>query len=355
MLQAGARSPDREAALSESMTNANTSRFEALIKPAILKLVAETEGSYRCERDLHHHLTVCLNQIISLRLGTAVRVVFFEQPGKACYGTGRNGNIDFFFPGPFRGCGTAVELNYNYDSIGKIVKDIQKLIDPQNGYTESVYFAFGKKPGFGESIRRGIERAYQYFAGGLAGFALPVGFNTIIAERQYDLVRVTLAGVSTPCSPGGLVWSDLAPETGEHDLNRGEDAAPGSAVTMTSSNGVDSEIVPATISPLRAQKARLGREDNKAWLHWPAPQGPGCFLAFVNQKGSCSKRRFDAKSGELTGKPDYPGTGRFQEHFQHYLQNGKLLRLSRQPNLEKECKPKLPADVLAELQRQIGL
>jgi hypothetical protein len=31
------------------------------------------------------------------------------------------------------GYGAAVELNFNYDSTGKIIKDVQKLIDPKNG------------------------------------------------------------------------------------------------------------------------------------------------------------------------------------------------------------------------------
>lgn len=96
-------------------------------------------------------------------------------------------------------------------------------------------------------------------------------------------------------------------------------------------------------------------EELNAWVHWPAPYGAGYFLAFVNRKGSCSMRKFDARTGELIGKPEYPGGGRFQQVFRRYLESGKRLSLRVSPNLVEQCDPKLPADVLAELQRQIGM
>jgi hypothetical protein len=80
--------------------NEPASQIESLIRPAILKLVSESEGAYRCERDLHHHFTVCLDSIRSLELGTQRRRVFMERPALACYGKGsRRGNLDYFFPG----------------------------------------------------------------------------------------------------------------------------------------------------------------------------------------------------------------------------------------------------------------
>jgi hypothetical protein len=62
--------------------------IDELIRPAILKLVSESEGAYRCERDLHHHFTACLARIADLGLGTARRRVSMEQPALACYGRG---------------------------------------------------------------------------------------------------------------------------------------------------------------------------------------------------------------------------------------------------------------------------
>jgi hypothetical protein len=80
------------------MANTMQSPIDTLIKPAILKLVSESEGVYRCERDLHHHFTVCLHSIQNLEFGTHRRGVFLEEPARAFYGSGRKGNLDYFFP-----------------------------------------------------------------------------------------------------------------------------------------------------------------------------------------------------------------------------------------------------------------
>jgi hypothetical protein len=42
--------------------------FEELVKPAIMKLVSETDGSYRCERDLHHHGPWCYARPVQARI-----------------------------------------------------------------------------------------------------------------------------------------------------------------------------------------------------------------------------------------------------------------------------------------------
>jgi len=196
---------------------------ERLIRPAIQKLLGETDGSYRCERDLHHHFTVCLNGIELLLLGTRRRRVFLEHPGKACYGKGRDGNLDYFFPGQNSAVialpqqsGAAMELNYNYDSSLKITRDIQKLIDPQNGYGESAYFAFGRKPRFFESVRRGVDFAFRYFAEDQPEFRLPVGLHIFVVESARSagggghLLHEALATKS--CTPDELNWLDTTVE-----------------------------------------------------------------------------------------------------------------------------------------------
>src|SRR5438477_12995034 len=79
-------------------TSEALSLIDTLIRSAILKLVSESEGTYRCERDLHHHFTVCLQNTQDLELGTCRRRVFLEEPARAFYGSGRKGNLDYFFP-----------------------------------------------------------------------------------------------------------------------------------------------------------------------------------------------------------------------------------------------------------------
>lgn len=89
--------------------------YERLVKPAILSLLDSSDCSYRCERDLHHHLTVCLDRVQPLNLGSRQTRMHAEEPAVACYGSGRHGNIDFFLA---EDCyqnhshsGIAVELN----------------------------------------------------------------------------------------------------------------------------------------------------------------------------------------------------------------------------------------------------
>jgi hypothetical protein len=207
------------------MTNTNTTASDSivdqLIRPAILKLLEETDGSYRCERDLHHHFTVCLNAIRPLLLGTRQRRAFLEHPGKACYGTGRDGNLDYFFPATISNAtpmheksGAAMELNCNYDDSVKITRDVQKLVDPENAYGESAYFAFGTKPHFFESVKHGVERAFNYFTENRPEFLLPLGLHIFVVEspRAGSAHILHEAVIQQACIPEHLVWSETAIE-----------------------------------------------------------------------------------------------------------------------------------------------
>ena len=192
------------------------SLIDGLIRPAIMKLVSESEGMYRCERDLHHHFTVCLAHVTSLELGTPRRRVRMEEPTLACYGSGRKGNLDYFFPsdqpstigyGPREG--VAVELNYNYDGYSKIKKDMQKLIDPDSAYGNSLYFAYGTKRGFYKSVTSGIERAFNEFAEARPDFRLPLGLHVVVVEHVRGGGHVTHeSSVTAPCAPAELSWVD---------------------------------------------------------------------------------------------------------------------------------------------------
>jgi hypothetical protein len=96
-----------------------------------------------------------------------------------------------------------------------------------------------------------------------------------------------------------------------------------------------------------------GREDHSSvkrdWYY--AKDGErGYFLAMVNAKGSSSMRTFDASDGRFLGKR-YK-RGRYQEAFKEYIENSLVLRLTRRPSLERECRERLPEDILAELKSQ---
>jgi len=89
----------------------------------------------------------------------------------------------------------------------------------------------------------------------------------------------------------------------------------------------------------------------KAWYYWEDEDNRGYVLAFVNGKGSCSLRRFDAESGEKLER--LYRKGNFQVQFAEYIKATYRLHLSHQPNLERDCKRRLPMWVLSELRPQI--
>ncbi len=111
-------------------------------------------------------------------------------------------------------------------------------------------------------------------------------------------------------------------------------------------------------SELSAQ-ARVDRDDvpyapskiEKGWYYWNGKDNRCYFLAFVNAKGSCSMRRFGAEGGEFLGR-EYQ-SGDYQASFSEYLKSAVVLYVRRQPNLEKDCKARLPAFVLSELRQQV--
>jgi hypothetical protein len=48
-------------------------------------------------------------------------------------------------------------------------------------------------------------------------------------------------------------------------------------------------------------------------------------------------------------------SGDFQDAFSSELQYGVPLHISRQPNLERDCKDQLPAWAFAELKKQVNV
>jgi hypothetical protein len=74
-------------------------------------------------------------------------------------------------------------------------------------------------------------------------------------------------------------------------------------------------------------------------------------LAFVNAKGSCSVRSYDAETGIFLGKNYRPRD--YQDSFSDLIHGGVELTIDSQPNLERDCKERLPDHVLSYLKNQI--
>ncbi|MGC9972753.1 MAG: hypothetical protein ABSE56_19395 [Bryobacteraceae bacterium] len=94
----------------------------------------------------------------------------------------------------------------------------------------------------------------------------------------------------------------------------------------------------------------LGR--NKAWFYRKDENGRGYFLAFVNAKGSCSIRTFDCEEGIFLGKHSQPGN--YQDQFADVIAGATEVTVSSQPNLERDCKERLPGHLLAYFRKQLG-
>jgi hypothetical protein len=91
----------------------------------------------------------------------------------------------------------------------------------------------------------------------------------------------------------------------------------------------------------------------KGWYSFINPLGNHYFVAFINAKGSCSMRVFDAETGRFITKESQPG--KYQYKFPEVIKAATAteLDLDVQPNLERDCKVRLPESVLSELQKQV--
>jgi hypothetical protein len=179
------------------------SLFQTVIMPAILRVLNDGQGNYRCERDLHHHFTVCLDWIRPVQLGSRKAILQTERPAVACYGSGRQGNIDFFVAAESHGMGPGVALEV------KVKKDLCKLIDPKNAYAEAVYFAYGRHADFLNTVQEGLQRAFTTFTEADPGFLLPAGLRIVVAVRPRHREMITnCTYVDTQRMPSQLSWSE---------------------------------------------------------------------------------------------------------------------------------------------------
>jgi hypothetical protein len=103
----------------------------------------------------------------------------------------------------------------------------------------------------------------------------------------------------------------------------------------------------------------MTKTENRAWYYWWNPNDEKWYiLAFVNGqgkgKGSCSLRRWEAKSGDFLDK-EVIKDGHWQDKFAGYLHGTSFhvhLRRSR-INLKKDCIGRLPQDVLSEIREEV--
>ncbi|MFL6439880.1 MAG: hypothetical protein ACJ71Q_20075 [Terriglobales bacterium] len=100
------------------------------------------------------------------------------------------------------------------------------------------------------------------------------------------------------------------------------------------------------------QAAPFGTEflRTKGWYFATGADGRRYFIAFINAKGSCSMRTFDAETGRFITR-QYR-SGHYQQQFAGVIQDAAELTLASQPNLERDCKVRLPESVLVELKKQ---
>jgi hypothetical protein len=89
----------------------------------------------------------------------------------------------------------------------------------------------------------------------------------------------------------------------------------------------------------------------KGWFYLKDRNGRRLILAFVNAKGSCSVRPFDADQNVALGKKYGPGD--YQKHFADFVKGSAALTVDAQPNLERDCKERLPKDLFEYLRKQI--
>lgn len=169
--------------------------------------------------------------------------------------------------------------------------------------------------------------------------------NSIPTERRVSCEQFHIEALEIPQKK----FRDVAEEVGY--LFKSE-------TPKHESPGAVDAVFPAT-SNLPTIRAHTDRDDllrapskiEKSWYFWRGKNGRGYFLAFVNARGSCSMRRFARDSGAFLGR-EYK-SGDYQESFSEYLKSGSPLHVSRQPNLERHCKERLPDSVLSELRGQV--
>jgi hypothetical protein len=136
--------------------------------------------------------------------------------------------------------GVAVEVNWNYNDPFKVQRDLCKLIDPKNAYTEALYFAYGRSADLLKTVQEGVERAFKNFTEADSRFLLPAGLRIIVAVRQRHREAVThFTYIAEPCTPSQLSWSDSRDENDPAQNGRKQEPISAQEDKMTDYVGVD--------------------------------------------------------------------------------------------------------------------
>lgn len=94
----------------------------------------------------------------------------------------------------------------------------------------------------------------------------------------------------------------------------------------------------------------FGSSSKKGWFY-KRINGRRHIFAFVNAKGSCSVRPFDGDRNVALGKQYGPGD--YQKYFADLVKGARSLTVDAQPNLERDCKEKLPDQLFKNLREQM--
>ncbi len=104
---------------------------------------------------------------------------------------------------------------------------------------------------------------------------------------------------------------------------------------------------------MRKGSKKSGAVDRAWYYHSDSPYGV-IFVVYVNAKGSCSKRVYDADDGRRIDAKEIHEDCSFAEVFADELRHAKRVHVEVPPNLEEDCREQLPPDLLANLQRQVA-
>ena len=109
------------------------------------------------------------------------------------------------------------------------------------------------------------------------------------------------------------------------------------------------EIAQERPSLTAKKRTRPKAHIDRAWIYRPDFAEVGeVFLAFVNAKGSSSRRVYDAHTGRKVGDTEYQ-TGDFSAAFADDITNGILLNSGLDEQQLEEWNPELPMTILDEL------
>ena len=176
--------------------------------------------------------------------------------------------------------------------------------------------------------------------------------DNITAELKYPCSGPSTAGLVTETIVGEVAQKLYKRIPIESDLN-----APLTVYVTESGKLEERPMDPMDLEQKLAFQPEFVR--TKAWYYYkqqletfsgPIERRP-FFIAFVNSKGSCSMRTFHAGTGRFIAKTYRAGN--YQQEFAAIIGDAHELSINSQPNLERDCKERLPKPVLAYLKKQV--